>query len=62
MVGLKDALEKRDNYLKKHPHLKKYQKEIDNVLDKCSSQEHRLLSIFLMLNCKLDELKKTLNE
>ena len=54
MDKIKKAIEQRDKFLGKHPHMKEYQKEIDNVLNKCVPK-YRLEVLSIMLGCKLNE-------
>jgi len=61
-MDLKKAIEKRDNFLKEHPHLQEYQNYIDSVLSKCTNQNDRLIAIMLMLNGKLNELENMVND
>ncbi len=61
MKTLKEAEKERDDFLKEHPHLEEYQKEINEVLDKCTSQEDRLIALLIMLNNKVNELKELIN-
>ncbi|MGD9209987.1 MAG: hypothetical protein PVI90_04395 [Desulfobacteraceae bacterium] len=57
---LKELLEKREQYLKKHPHLVPFQKEIDRLLDNAGSQENRMAVLGIMLEGKLSELREQL--
>ena len=54
---LEQAIQERDDYIKKHPHLKNYQTQIDDVLDK-TPEEYRFSVISVMLLNKLDELMR----
>lgn len=55
-IDLENAIQLRDEYLKRHPHLQEFQNEIDNTLDKCRDQD-RVQVITLMLGTSMQKLK-----
>ena len=59
---LKKAIQERDEFLEKHPHMKEFQAEIDGILDKCGSQEDRLATSQILLSVKLNDLATELNK
>ncbi|RLI66030.1 MAG: hypothetical protein DRO67_01750 [Candidatus Asgardarchaeum californiense] len=59
---LKKAIQKRDEFLEKHPHMKEFQAEIDDILDKCGNQEDRLATSQILLAGKLEEFSKQLDK
>ena len=54
---LKDLLAKRERYLVRHPHLRTYQAEIDQVLDKSGNVQGRLAVIGMLMQGKLMEMQ-----
>ena len=50
----KKALKKRDEFLKTHPHMKKYKQEIENMLNRCNPQD-RMDVLLIMLGCQMNE-------
>ena len=53
--------EKRDKFLEENPHMKKYQTEIEKVLNRCNSKD-RMEVLSIMLGCKLNEFADQLYE
>lgn len=53
------AIEKRDKFLEEHPYMKKYQQEIENMLNKCNSKD-RIEILSIMLGCKINEFAEQL--
>lgn len=60
-MDIKDAIEKRDEYIKKHPHLQEFQDQIDDALDKCA-EEDRAEVLMILLAGKMSELRDRMNE
>ena len=56
---IKKAIEQRDKFLEKHPHMKEYQQEIENVLNKCNSKD-KIEVLSIMLGSKLNEFAEQL--
>lgn len=56
MDSIQKAVEARDAFLEKHPHLKQYQQEIDSILDKCKPED-RFTVISLLMSGKMVELQ-----
>ena len=56
MDSIQKAIEARDEFLRKHPHLKQYQEEIDSILDKCKPED-RFTVISLLMSGKMVELQ-----
>lgn len=52
MNKLEKSLKERDEFLKNHPHLIEYQKEIDRILDACDPGK-RLEVLGMMISGKL---------
>lgn len=61
MKSLEEALKEREDFLKENPHMQEYQDEIDEVLDKCVSDQDRLICISMMLAGKMSEQVKQMN-
>jgi len=59
MNTLQKAIAKRDEFLAEHPHLKEYQREIDEVLDKTPEHE-RAHVLGILMSSKLFELQNAL--
>jgi hypothetical protein len=57
---LKEAIEKRDKFLKDYPHMQEFQKEIDDILDKTPTHMRKDVVITLLIS-KLQELQQSLN-
>ena len=57
---LKQALAERERFLKRHPHMKAYQEEIDRVLDKSGTIHDRLSVLEIMMQSNLLEIQKQL--
>jgi hypothetical protein len=60
-MDIKDAIEKRDEYIKKHPHLQEFQDQIDDALDKCAEGD-RAEVLMILLAGKMSELRDRMNE
>ncbi len=54
--ALAHALAERTRFLEKHPHHRKFQREIDRLLDKAGSVENRLTVLALLIEAKLIDL------
>ena len=57
MDALQEAINKRDDFLAKHPHLKEKQNELDEILDKCVEGD-RLAVVNMMMMQSMLELQK----
>ena len=57
---LQMALDKRERFLKHHPHLRAYQAQIDRVLDKSGNHQGRLAVLGTLMQGKLVELQEEL--
>ncbi|BBO75305.1 hypothetical protein DSCW_27220 [Desulfosarcina widdelii] len=57
---LQEALAERARFLKKRPHMKAYQKEIDHLLDKSGSHQGRLAVLGTLMQSKLLDIQKEL--
>ena len=55
---VKEAIEKRDQFLSEHPHLQKYQEEIDRRLNGAGSSDNRIAILSMMMREKTDELRE----
>jgi hypothetical protein len=55
------AIKKRNEFFENNPHLKSYQEEIENILNKCSPK-YRLDALTILLCCKLNEFAEQLYE
>lgn len=55
MTTLAEAIEARDLYLKKHPHLQAYQDEIDDILDRTPGDKRQEV-LGIMMCGKLGQL------
>jgi len=58
---IREAKEKRDKFLEEHPHMKKYQQEVENILNRCNKKD-RIEVLGIMLGCKLNEFADQLYE
>jgi len=58
---LEEALKAREQFLKEHPHLLPFQKEIDRILEKTVGFENRMSVIAFMMETKLYELKESIS-
>jgi len=56
MNKLQEAITKRDNYIKERPHLIDKQREIDNILDKCTDGDR--YEVIMILLC--EQMRKQL--
>jgi len=54
MDNLQQAIAKREQYLKERPHLIEKQREIDNILDKCTDEDR--YEVVMLLLC--EQMKK----
>jgi len=57
---LQKALAERARFLKKRPHMKAYQNEIDNLLDKSGNHQGRLSVLGALMQGKLLDIQKEL--
>lgn len=76
MNAVKEAIKERDDYIKTHPHLKKYQKEINYVMSQINNSKGRMEALaqlaegkmiefqvqMKLLNDKIKEITKNINE
>lgn len=46
---LEDAIRKRSEFLEKNPYMKKYQEEIDTILDRAVTPQNRLAILSFMM-------------
>ena len=60
MNSLQKAIEVRDAFLEERPHMKEYQKQIDEILDKCKPED-RFAVISLLMSGKMMELQQHMN-
>ena len=56
---VKEAIEKLDKFLEDNPHMKEYQREIDDILKKCRPED-RMEALNIMLSVKLNEFAEQL--
>ena len=64
MSTLKEAIIEKEQFLKDHPHLYEFQKELDNILGNCSNLEERMnvLSLLALDRFKLlEKIKNAMN-
>jgi hypothetical protein len=54
------ALAQRSRFLEEHPHHRKFQAEIDRVLEKAGTGENRMAVLAFMMESKLIELHRNL--
>lgn len=54
---LQKALDARERFLQRHPHLRAYQAEIDLVLDKSGNSQGRMAVLGTLMQGKLLELR-----
>lgn len=57
---LEEALAERARFLERRPHMKAYQKEIDNLLDKSGNHQGRLAVLGALMQGKLLEIQREL--
>lgn len=57
---LHNALGAREQFLKRHPHLRTYQTEIDRVLDKSGGHQGRLAVLGMLIQSKLFQMQQEL--
>lgn len=57
----KKAVEKRDKFLEKNPYMKEYQKEVEDILNKCNSKD-RIEVLSIMLGAELNKFLEQLNK
>lgn len=57
---LQDAIKARDNYLKEHPNMIKFQEELDELLDKCIPNDRLAVITMKMMQNMLDLQKECL--
>lgn len=55
--NLQRALARRERFLKNHPHLRAYQKEIDRVLDMSGDCHGRMAVLGTLMQGKLRDIK-----
>ncbi len=58
--ALDKALKEREAFLAAHPRMRRYQREIDRVLENSGSPENRLSVLCIMIEGKLQELRQQL--
>ena len=54
---LQEALDERERFLQRHPHLRSYQEEIDRVLDHSGGTQGRMAVLGTLMQGKLLELQ-----
>ena len=59
---LQEALAAREKFLKKHPHLRREQAEIDRLLDHSGDQQGRLAVLGTLMQGKLLEMQRELTK
>ena len=59
---LQEALAEREKFLKKHPHLRREQAEIDRLLDHAGNQQGRLAVLGTLMQGKLLEMQRELTK
>lgn len=57
---LQKALAEREQFLRRQPHLRSFQAEIDRVLEKSGNHEGRMAVLGMLLQSKLLEMQKEL--
>jgi hypothetical protein len=57
---LEEALAERARFLERRPHMKAYQKEIDDLLDKSGNHQGRLAVLGALMQGKLLEIQREL--
>lgn len=57
----KKARKERDQLLREHPKLRKFQKEIDRCLDRSGNSENRMTVLGIMIEGRLKELRRQLS-
>lgn len=60
-MDINEVIAKRDRYIEEHPHLKEFQNQIDDALDKCAVED-RPEVLMIMLGGKMNELRAKMNE
>ena len=55
------ARKERDQLLREHPKLRKFQKEIDHCLDNSGNSENRMTVLGIMIEDRLKELRRQLS-
>ncbi len=60
--ALTDALEQREQFLEQYPQYRKFQREIDRLLDKAGTSENRMGVLALLMETKLIELQGQLKQ
>lgn len=60
MNELQKAIKKRDDFLKENPHLIKHQQAIDEIMDKCRSEDRLSVITILMMRNLIDIQRETL--
>ena len=56
-LHLKRALAERERFLMEHPHLRSYQAQIDEVLDKSGGHQGRLMVLGMLMQGKILEIQ-----
>ena len=57
---MKKALAERDQLLKRHPHLRACQAEIDRILDKSGNHQGRMAVLATLMQSRLLDMQKEL--
>jgi hypothetical protein len=60
MNDLQKAIKKRDDFLKENPHLIEHQQAIDEIMDKCRSEDRLAVISMLMMQNMIDLQRETL--
>ena len=58
---LQEALAEREQFLKARPHMRSYQREIDNLLDKSGNHQGRMAVLSTLMQGKLLEIQRELH-
>jgi len=57
---LQNALAERERFLKERPHMRTYQREIDDLLDKSGNHQGRLAVLGTLMHGKLIDIQREL--
>ncbi|MCP4748841.1 MAG: hypothetical protein GY874_22325 [Desulfobacteraceae bacterium] len=61
-IVLENALKERSRFLEKYPRYKKFQNEIDRLVEKAGNSENKMTVLALMIESKLADLHQQLNK
>jgi uncharacterized coiled-coil DUF342 family protein len=59
---IKEAVEKRDDFLKENPHMQPLQDEINKILAKSGNQHNRIAVLEDMIYSKIKHLAEVINK